>query len=172
MELDRSLDQYAAQKKAAILLFPFITTEAGLVEMLKALVAASKRWQVVERHAADVVHIRIRWQTAGERSDAMGFAPLPSMPVPRRAPYFGIGMWPSTRCNPLRGQGRTPPGLEGSVSFLDAAHNLSEAESDAMWEGTETAVGDLMTLPPDKASRYRKVAFVLSSAAAGVFASG
>ena len=169
VEFDRNLDEYAAQQKAAILLFPFITTEASLIEELKRL-RASVRWRIVERSAADVVHIGIEWRTAtGERSDAMGFAPLPSMPVPRRAPYFAIGMWPGTRCNPLRGRGRTPPGLTGRVSFLDAAHSLSETDSDAIWEATEGAVAELMTLPPDEAKRYRKVAFVLGPAAVGAF---
>ncbi len=168
-ELDRNLDQYAAQQKAAILLFPFITSEAGLVEELKRLLD-SGRWRITERTVADVVHIGIEWQTHGrERSDAMGFAPLPSMPVPRRAPYFAIGMWPGTRCNPLRGKGRTPAGLPGRVSFLDAAHTLGDADSDRTWDSTVDAVAELMTLPPDEAKRYRRVAFVLSSTNAGAF---
>jgi hypothetical protein len=167
-ELDTNLDEYAKKGLSAIIVFPFVTTEAALVEVLSALRAGTDRWKVRRRGdgASGTVHIGVDWRTStGDTSDAMGFGPLPSMPVPRRAPYFAIGTWPGGYSNPRRGIPPTPPARNGRVSFLDVVHGLDADAYTNMWTATQGAVTDLMTLPADDASRYRRVAFALSVAA-------
>lgn len=165
-EVDTNLDQYAAGALSAILIFPFLTSEAGLVDILHALRAGSPRWKIRHRgngHTGSVL-VGVDWSTAnGDVSDTMGFAPLPSMPVPRRAPYFAIGAWPGPRLNPERGTSPTPRAKPGLVSFLDAEHQHPHDTYESMWIGTEAAVHDLMIMPADAAKLYRRVAFVLSA---------
>jgi hypothetical protein len=170
--VERRLDDYATRQLTAILIFPFVTSEAGLTEVLAALQAGSPRWKLRDRgHTADVVQVGVEWTTAaGDVNDAMGFAPMFSMPVPRRAQDFAIGLWPGGRGNPFRGTPPTPRAKPGRVSFLDAAHALAADAYDEAWTATEHAVRDLMMLPADDASRYRNVAFVLSTAAASSLA--
>jgi hypothetical protein len=107
------------------------------------------------------------WTTKnGDTSEAMGFAPFLSMPVPRRAPYVAIATWPGGRANPFRGQGSTPSARPGVVSFLDARHGMDEAEYEAYWAETIDRVTTLMAVPPDDARLYRRAAFVISPDAA------
>jgi hypothetical protein len=88
------------------------------------------------------------------------------MPVPRRAPYFAIALWPGGKRNPERGIKPTPRARPGEVSFLDAEHTLKHEVYERMWTETEKAVADLMIAPPDTPRLYRKVAFVLTATAA------
>ncbi len=168
-ELDTSFDQYAKAGLSAFVIFPFVTTEAALADVLAALRGGSPRWKVRRRvdSTPETVRIGLDWSTTnGDVSDAMGFAPLLSMPVPRRAPYFAIGAWPGGRSNPWRGTPPTPAARSGRVSFLDARHDLESEPYTALWTATTGAVGDLMSLPLDSAARYRQVAFVLAATAA------
>src|SRR5262245_27207188 len=167
-ELDTNLDEYAKAGLSAVVVFPFVTSEAGIVEVLSALRTGSPRWKVRNRGGpTGVVHVAVEWSTAsGDVSDTMGFAPLLSMPVPRRAPYFAIGAWPGGRSNPLRGVPPTPRARSGVVSFLAVAHELETEAYAKMWSTTEGGVNDLMTLPADNAALYRRVAFVLDASVA------
>jgi hypothetical protein len=163
-DLDARLEDYGARELTAIVLLPFVTTEVGLVEVLGALRGQSSRWKLRDRGAGTVgtVKIGVEWSTAtGEISDAMGFAPLPSMPVPRRAPYFAIAAWPGSRSNPERGVKPTPRARTGEVSFLDASHGLDHEDYAVLWARTEATVAELMIVPEDDPRRYRKVAFVV-----------
>lgn len=165
-ELDTSLDVYATAERSTIFIFPFVTNEQGLVTVLNALHRGSKRWRIVDRGTgtAGQLLVGLDWVTAGnDVSAAMGFAPLPSMPVPRRAPYFAIGAWAGHRCNPERGTPPTPRAKPGTVSFLDARHELDHDAYDAMWKTTEATVADLMIFPADDAGAYRQVAFGLDA---------
>lgn len=83
------------------------------------------------------------------------------MPVPRRAPYVAIATWPGGRLNRFRGQGPTPSGTTGQMSFLDAPHSMEAAEYEARWFETVARVTALMSVPPDNASLYRRAAFVI-----------
>jgi hypothetical protein len=170
-DLDTNLDLYGARGLTAIVLLPFITTEAGLVDVLSGLRARSQRWKLRTRGRAPTgsALVGVEWTTAnGDISDAMGFAPLPSMPVPRRAPYFAIAACPGRQLNPERGIKPTPRARTGEVSFLDAAHTFKHDLYENMWTRTEKAVADLMIAPRDDARLYRKVAFVLSPSAANM----
>lgn len=166
--LDRRLDDHAGGSRAAVFVFPFITSEQGLVELLNEL-HASSRWRV--RRAgpspSGAVLVGLEWTTArGDVSDTMGFAPFPHMPVPRRAPYVAIATWPGGRANELRGMPPTPRARPGQVSFLDAAHDLGQEQYERAWRTTEATIASLMHVPPDDARRYRRVAFTLSEVAA------
>jgi hypothetical protein len=154
--------------RAVVAVFPLISSEHAVVEFINALDRV--RWRIQRRTKPSPtggVLIGMDWTTKnGDVSEAMGFAPILSMPVPRRAPYVAIAMWPGGRSNPFRGQGSTPAARPGVVSFLDAKHGLAEAEYEARWAETTDGVTKLMTMPPDDAKLYRRTAFVISPEAA------
>jgi len=167
-ELDANLDTYAASKRSAVFILPFVTNESGLVDFLAALRVGSSRWKIKDRGPGNAGNhlVGVQWSTQnGDVSDTMGFAPLPSMPVTRRAPYFAIAAWPGGRENPERGTPPTPPARRG-VSFLDAAHDFNHGAYVAAWEQTMSSVGALMVMPADSAKRYYTTAFVLGATAA------
>lgn len=172
-ELDRNLEIYAAQGRTVMIVLPFITTERGVMAALAELQSGSNRWAVRLRAGpTGVARIGVEWRTAsGELADAMGFGPILTMPVPRRAPYVALGLWPGGQSrNPLRSAAPTPKPKPGRVSFLDIPHALDATAYEEMWANTTKAVGDMMRWPPDKASAYRDVAFVLSDEAVAGFA--
>ena len=166
-EVDESLDAYAAANLVAVLLLPFVTSERGLVEVLTGLRSSSPRWRLRKgTNTPQAVHVAVEWTTSASLvDDTMGFAPLLTMPVPRRSPYVAIALWPGGQQNPLRGVRPTPPAQAGRVSFLDVPHGFDEATNASMWKTTETKVAELMTLPADRPSLYRRAAFVLSPVA-------
>jgi hypothetical protein len=165
--VDDSLDAYAALDLVAVLLLPFVTSERVLVEALTGLRNSSWRWRLrAGKRTAEVVHVAVEWTTSEKLiDDTMGFAPLLSMPVPRRSPYAAIALWPGGQQNPLRGIRPTPPTTPGRVSFLDVPHGLDEETNARMWKTTEEKVAELMTLPADRSSLYRRAAFVLGATA-------
>ena len=164
-EVDDSLDVYAAANLVAVLLLPFVTSERVLVEALAVLRASSPRWRLRKgTQTPESVHVAVEWTTSGNLvDDTMGFAPLLTMPVPRRGPYVAIALWPGGQQNPLRGVRPTPPAQPGRVSFLDVPHGLDEATNASMWKTTEEKVAALMTLPADRPALYRRAAFVLGA---------
>jgi hypothetical protein len=166
-EVDDSLDAYAALDLVAVVLLPFVTSERVLVEVLTGLRNGSSRWRLREgKRTAEVVHVAVEWTTSEKLiDDTMGFAPLLSMPVPRRSPYAAIALWPGGQQNPLRGIRPTPPATAGRVSFLDVRHGFDEDTNTRMWKTTEEKVAELMTLPADRPSLYRRAAFVLGATA-------
>ncbi len=166
-EVDDALDAYAASDLVVVLLLPFIASERELVEVLIGLRSNSSRWRLRKgKHTADAVHVALEWTTAENLvDDTMGFAPLLTMPVPRRNPYVAIALWPGGQQNPLRGIPPTPRANAGRVSFLDVPHGFDAETNASMWKTTEEKVAELMTLPADRPSSYRRSAFVFSPAA-------
>ena len=162
--LNNALDEHAKAERSVIAVFPTITTEAGFVEFVNGL-GTDSRWRVrlrTKSSPAGGVLIALEWTTSsGEISETMGFAPFLSMPMPRRAPYVAIATWPGSRSNPFRGQGLTPAGRPGEVSFLDASHGFAEPDYEQMWEDTTAKVAELMEVPPDDPKLYRRTTFVL-----------
>ena len=156
--LDSSFDKHGASERVVVGLLPSIRSDVELVEALNSL--PSGRWKIVRRHPdhEQCVFVGVEWKTAsGDLCHAMGFAPFITMPVPRRAPYVALGLWPGGRLNPFRGQKPTPPSKDGVVDFLDAAHGLDDASYRKRWEQTTNAVNAI--LPNSKP--YRDSAFVL-----------
>jgi hypothetical protein len=166
--IDDTFDANADADRAVITVFPRISSEQGLVDFLNAL--ARERWRIRRRARTSPsggVLVGVDWTTKnGDVSETMGFAPFPSMPVPRRAPYVAIATWPGRRANPFRGTRLTPASRDGVVSFLDAPHDLDAAEYERRWAETSARVTSLMSVPPDNAALYRRSAFVISAEAA------
>ena len=162
-------DSDAEGERAVVAVFPLISSERHLIAFLNGLDRG--RWRIRRRAKSSPggdALLGMDWTTKhGDVSEVMGFAPFASMPVPRRAPYVAIATWPGGRANPFRGRGSTPSARPGVVSFLDAKHDLPEAEYETRWAQTTERVTTLMTTPPDDASLYRKTAFVISPEAAG-----
>jgi hypothetical protein len=48
-EVDSNLDAYATSRFSVILIFPFVTNEAELVEVLSSLRTGSPRWRIKDR---------------------------------------------------------------------------------------------------------------------------
>lgn len=171
--LDDALDFHGQEDEAFAFVLPYLRSEDELVGLLQQL-SRAPRWHV--RPAGTLpsgdVLVGLDWTTAnGDVSDTMGFAPMFSMPVPRRAPYVAIAAWPGGRANPFRGEPPTPRARAGQVSFLDASHTFTRHQYEKTWATTERNVGTLMKSPPDDARLYRRVAFSLSpEAAAPLFA--
>jgi hypothetical protein len=162
--MNNTFEANAEADRVVIAVFPRIAHEGALVEFLNAL-GADDRWRVRRRTktspSGDVL-VGLEWRTRdGDVAETMGFAPFPSMPVLRRAPYVAVATWPGGRANQFRGQGSTPPGRPGEVSFLDAPHGMEAEEYEARWSETATRVTALMSVPPDTASLYRRAAFVI-----------
>ena len=164
--LNNTFDVHAAAERTVIAVLPGIASEHALVESLNGL-GTDPRWSIRRRTKTSPtggILIGLEWRTrAGDISEAMGFAPFATMPVSRRAPYVAIATWPAGRSNPLRGQGSTPPGRPGEVSFLDASHGFEVEQYEAMWSETTARVASVMSAPLDDPRLYRRAAFVLSA---------
>ena len=164
--LNNMFDVHAKDERTVNAVLPTIASEHALVETLNEL-GADPRWTVRRRPRTSPtggILIGLEWRThAGDISEAMGFAPFATMPVPRRAPYVAIATWPGGRSNPFRGRGSTPPGKPGEVSFLDASHGFDAEQYETMWSETTARVASVMSVPPDDPRLYRRAAFVLSA---------
>lgn len=164
--LNRTFDEHGRADRVAVAVFPSITSGAALVSLLNTL-GADPRWKLrrsTRTSPSGGVLVGVEWTTQfGAVSDVMGFAPFPTMPVPRRAPYVAIATWPGGRSNPFRGVGSTPPGRDGVVSFLDARHGYDQDTYEQHWTKTTERVGALMSIPPDDARLYRRTTFVLAA---------
>jgi len=136
-----------------------------VVDLLTVL-QANPRWSLrrgLKTSPLGGVLIGLEWITgSGDTSEVMGFAPFPTMPVPRRSPYVALATWPGGRSNPFRGTGSTPPARPGVVSFLDAPHGLGYDAYEGRWKATSERVTELMSIPPDDARLYRRATFVLT----------
>jgi hypothetical protein len=167
-DTDRLFDVAAERKMFGALLFPRVRYADELAEVL-AVLHASKRWQCTRENwreklqrPADVP-IGLYWVTpAGERSSVMGFAPLGSMPVTRRAPYFALVAWPGGRDNAY-----AKP-VDG-VGFIDADPGVPQASYDEMKKRTIADTRTLLGDPPDDSILLRSVAFCLPTSVAAPF---
>jgi hypothetical protein len=95
--LESALDGLSKLGYPSVALFPWVSGEADLVAIVAAL-QARPRWEchIVEGLPIPrpCTAVSISYETiSGEKSSAMGFAPLLSMPITRRAPIAGVGAW-------------------------------------------------------------------------------
>jgi hypothetical protein len=159
--LESALDGYAKRGVPAIALFPWVTSESDLVSVIAAL-AKRPRWKcrIVEGlpiprpcTALGISYVTL----GGDDSSAMGFAPLPTMPVTRRAPVFGLGAWAGGYDNPF-------VGVRKGLSFL---HMPQAGDKDLFRHRralSERWTGDRIGDPNEPSRLYYSVAFCLSSA--------
>lgn len=161
--LDPLMDAAANRSQAVFLVFPFIRSEAQLIEQLNAL-SASGRWTLKHRKkpkvVTDDVFVGIEWTTSsGALSMPMGFGPFPTMPTTRRAPQVALAVWPAGQMNELNEFKK-----EGKVDFLDAKHDLEPAHYKSHWDRSVADTTALLAEPPDSSKNYRDVAFRLAGA--------
>ncbi|HRE87512.1 MAG TPA: hypothetical protein PK095_00105 [Myxococcota bacterium] len=125
--------------KAAGLVFPSIRTPAEIEEFVAELLT-DERWvrQDVPRVPGA---FGLWWRSADMEttSCAMGLAPLPSMPVTRRAPYTSLIVWDAGRQNPYAKRRKGQPVDE--IGLTDMPTGLAQAEYDRAWRAVrgETA---------------------------------
>lgn len=113
----------------------------------------------------DDVAIGLWWQTAhGPWSSVMGFAPLGSMPVTRRAPYVAIVLWPGGHENIHRTDRPAAVGIVQAPVVPDAQ------EYQRIWDRTKAKTSELLSEPPENAPLLRKVTFCLPRNGLGAYA--
>jgi hypothetical protein len=160
------IDGTATNEVVAVVLFPSVRTPADLAHTLLTL-CGDPRWQLGEeswpkgRERADSVALSLTWKTvSGDLSDAMGVAPLGTMPVTRRAPYVAIVVWGGSHLNlHIRKTDR--------VGVASAPTGLDKAEHGRLMKITDERVRELLREPADDAEWLRHVGFIVPSEACG-----
>jgi hypothetical protein len=94
----------------------------------------------------------------------MGFAPLGSMPVTRRAPFVALAAWTGPKRNPQKSKKMKAPDRPDEVGFVDMPPIQPDLH-DSMWDATRKRVRELKALPQEGAA-LPTVAFCLPSACA------
>ena len=150
----------------AIVLFPSVRTPTDLAHTLAAL-CKEPRWQLGEeswpkgRERPDSVALSLTWKTSsGDVSDAMGVAPLGTMPVTRRTPYMAIVVWGGSHLNShIRKTDR--------VGVASAPTGLDKADHSRLMKITDERVRELLREPGEDPEWLRRVGFILPSEACG-----
>lgn len=159
-DIERIIDTSAAAGQIALFLFPRLREAADVVRLL-ALLARHERWRCspVDWGASKrdgYALLGLDWITgSGATSSAMGFAPLGSMPVTRRAPYVAIALWAGGHENQHK------PSKRPDVGFVDFPVPMEEPEHTAVWNETKNEVRRLLSDPAEDAALLRRVAFCL-----------
>lgn len=159
--LDRRFESAATRKDVCLLVFPRVSSDREIVELAMHL-RQSSRWSIgTRRHPknAAVLGLSIEYRTAnGSLSAAMGFAPSPTMPVTRRAPYTALALWTGERENEF-----FPHSPAGLVNMADVPTGLPRESHEKTWtasvDGTKVRLQD----PFYSSVWLRKVAFCLAS---------
>jgi hypothetical protein len=78
-------------------LFPELATERELLGLINRLLLCDDRWSYELRDVPSRLTVDLRWNADGVAAEAsaIGFAPLGTMPVTRRAPFTALGLWSS-----------------------------------------------------------------------------
>ena len=188
---DTFLDDAGCEKRVGVVILPRLRTPEE-VSALLVVVGRAPRWTCKpvawKKHGRpDDVLVGVSWRTAVEEeglrlgSSVIGFAPIGSMPVTRRAPYVALAVWPGGRDNEFaRSKG-------GEVGFIDVppvfaarrpewwrpkniVRKLRGEVADRratyrrMFDLTTADVGHLLQDPAEDAHRLRKAAFCLPRA--------
>lgn len=145
--------------RAVVFFWPRAGATADVANLLR-LLARLERWSVERVGWGGALEERVcfsvRWRTkTGALTEVAGFAPLPEMPLTRRAPYLAIALW--------GGAGR--PGAR-AVGLVDTPWRR-DARTDPLWAGSVRLTEQM--LPGEDRERLRRVAFCLPRGeAAGV----
>lgn len=162
-EVGAFFDASAASGHVGVAVFPDLRT-ADQVALLVSELSASPRWKasvVPWRHhaQANVAPLALRFETRGGlMSDAMGFAPLGTMPATRRAPYVAVAAWAGGVANTIM---RVPS--DGSIGFVNGPHPSPddvEAHRRLLTQSDEKTRA-ILSRPPEDVVWLRKVAFLL-----------
>ena len=156
------IDAESNDRRTALLLFPHLRCTQAIRELIEVLVK-SPRWTVHSvpwgEHARyDDELIGLTWSTsAGLISQAMGFAPIGSMPATRRAPYAAIALWAGGHEN----QHRSKPKDPRIVTFVDTANEFTFEEHEQRWTKSSELTSAYLQDPPEDIKLFRRVAFCL-----------
>lgn len=161
--LETQIDSCATAKEVAAVVFPRLRTTEDIARLLwqlstSPLPSGPSRWQCkrVDLGRADDVAIGLWWTTAtGPLSSVMGFAPLGSMPVTRRAPYVAILLWPGGYENVHRTT------RNSTVGIVQAPVTSDAEEYQRIWDRTTEVTAELLSEPQENPALLRKVAFCL-----------
>ena len=119
----------------ALAVFPSFSDEEDVVELLNELCAHDRWCAQLREEVRDILALDLRWQSSATlEASAMGFAPLPVMPVARRAPYVAIALWPTQHANRFR---KKPESWSG---VGDMAHDLVESKYRVLHKQTRARV--------------------------------
>ena len=115
-----------AQEQLALAVFPSIETERQLMAFVELLIR-DQQWTAIQRPISDRLAVELRWKASELlEASAIGFAPLGTMPVTRRAPYVALGIWAGGHNNPRR---KKP---DAFVGVGDMSHTLRTDRYDTM----------------------------------------
>ncbi|HEX8697870.1 MAG TPA: hypothetical protein VF815_03445 [Myxococcaceae bacterium] len=161
----------ATTERPGIAVFPEFRTAEEVVGLLMGLAGKSGwslsrvKWGKYER--GDEL-VGLGWRTpAGLLTSVMGFAPLGSMPVTRRAPFVAIAAWTGPKLNPYKT--RKMKDRPEEVGFVDMPPLQPDVAYDSMWDATRKNVGELKALLKEGAA-LPTVAFCLPSSSAAALA--
>ena len=159
-QLDALLDQAAMDRELAILIFPDMRTSSDVASMLQAL-CLGQRWsmelQPWKKHERTDALVHVMWTNGdGDRTSALGLAPLGSMPVVRRAPFVSIAVWPGPRSN----EHRTEQEEIISIGDMPSPAGLDADGYRKMFAEAKARVKVLTAIPPEGAA-MRQVTFCL-----------
>ena len=154
--------------RPGIAVFPEIRTADDVVGLLIGL-AGKSSWSLTRAqwgpHAREDELVTLGWRTPeGLSTSVMGFAPLGSMPVTRRAPYVALAAWLGPKLNPQKANKMKRPGPSDEVGFVDMPP-IHPNSHDSMWDATRSRVRELKALPREGAA-LPTVAFCLPAACA------
>lgn len=158
-EISANLLEAARKDAALVVLVTSLRTADDIASMLGTLVQ-DERWRCCLRglDEAGACAVEVTWQTEhGARSRAMGFAPLASMPITRRAPFVGFALWTGSHdANPF-----FTPSTQRFVGFANMPPGVSNKEEhDKKWLDSAREFQAMTGLDPETAG-LRKVAFCL-----------
>ena len=166
--LNTFFDNCAAESVPGLAIFPAVQTVDDLVHLLEQLHQLA-RWSCstpsVPSFTRSAELVRVLWQTPDPdwRSEAMGLAPLVTMPITRRSPHTCLALWPGKPSNSRRFKRAE----DGVLDFLDTQHQLPDAAHQQIMKKSQDATGELMKSPTDDVRHYRHVAFVLPRGSCG-----
>jgi hypothetical protein len=157
------VDESAAKQRVAVCVFPRLCLARDVVQLLLHLRDSESRWNMKRLEDSNgTTAVGLTWKTrGGVKTHAMGFAPLGTMPVTRRAPYTAIALWSGGFENSWNPQEKEDGTKRTVVNLADAAHGIGEETHAELWTGSEHATAALFFDPPDEAKRLYRVAFRL-----------
>lgn len=148
-DIDGFLEGCGTLQQAGIMVFPGVRGVGALVDLCRSI-SQGARWQMRVKKDMRGVLVALDWRAScGLWSNAMGFAPLLSMPATRRAPYVALALWPG---DPREGSKRV------RLSFNDMPSHHEQETHDDLFDKTTALSTTLLGEVPAEAP-WRKTTF-------------
>jgi hypothetical protein len=150
-----------SEEQLALAVFPNVETDRQLLSLIE-LLDRDPRWEVIQLPIPDRFAIDVRWRVSESlQASAIGFAPLGTMPVTRRAPYVAMGVWAGGHENPRR---KKP---DAFIGVGDMSHGLNDERYDKMQRLTRERVSRARNVLHDQRV-FTGVTFCLPSSGAAL----